>query len=346
MKKKIILALCVALLTACSHHGYEIEGTVDLTSLNEKYVYLHAYGAPEAPPLDSVKVENGKFRMAGTAHMPRLFVLEFNADDVERQLPKIGQDAPYTAVFILENAKLQVVLTVSGSTVSGTPENEVFFALKTALPAYSDNEEKLADAATQYIMQHPGWLSSTKVLHDFRYLLDEDFRRRALQDGGDLFRAAPYMDRMADHLTILEKVGVGKVFTDIELNNPEGNPVKLSDYAGRGKIVLVDFWASWCPPCRADIPHLVQLYAENKDKGFEIVGVSLDRNREDWVKGIQDLGITWPQMSDLKFWQSKGAALYGVNRIPHTVLIDEGGRILAKNLKGEELERILSQILH
>ena len=121
--------------------------------------------------------------------------------------------------------------------------------------------------------------------------------------------------------------------------------VKLSDYAGKGKLVLVDFWASWCGPCRREMPNLVELYKQYKNKNFEIVGVSLDQNGDSWKAAIKQLNITWPQMSDLKYWECEGAQLYAVSSIPHVVLIDGEGTIVARGLHGEELQQKVAELL-
>ena len=107
----------------------------------------------------------------------------------------------------------------------------------------------------------------------------------------------------------------------------------------------MDFWASWCPPCRRDMPNLVAAYKKYKNKGFEIVGISLDSKADAWAKGVKDLNITWTQLSDLQGWKNSGAQLYGVNSIPHTVLVDKDGTIIAKNLHGEEIDAKLQEIL-
>ena len=143
----------------------------------------------------------------------------------------------------------------------------------------------------------------------------------------------------------MKATAVGQKFTDFEMATPDGKPVKLSDYVGKGKVVLIDFWASWCGPCRREMPNLVEAYAQYKNKGFEIVGVSLDQSGEAWKDAIEKLNITWPQMSDLKYWNCEGAQLYAVSSIPHTVLIDGEGTIIARGLHGEELQTKLAEVL-
>ena len=126
-------------------------------------------------------------------------------------------------------------------------------------------------------------------------------------------------------------------YTDISLPGTQGQVVKVSDYVGKNKLVLIDFWASWCAPCRAEMPTVVKAYDLYHKKGLEIVGVSLDQNKDNWVNAIELLGQKWPQMSDLKGWNSKGAELYGIQSIPANVLINEKGEIVARDLRGEAL---------
>ena len=146
-------------------------------------------------------------------------------------------------------------------------------------------------------------------------------------------------------IEIEKKVAVGQKFTDFTLKTPEGKDLKLSDVVAKNKVTLVDFWASWCGPCRAEMPNVVKDYKTFKSKGLGIVGVSLDNDAEAWKKAIKDLGITWEQMSDLKGWQCEGAKLYNVRGIPATVLIAQDGTIIAKDLRGEELTKKLQEVL-
>jgi peroxiredoxin len=137
---------------------------------------------------------------------------------------------------------------------------------------------------------------------------------------------------------------IGQVAPDITMVSPEGNTISLSSL--RGKVVLVDFWASWCGPCRKEMPNVVRAYSKFKNKGFEIFGVSLDQDKGRWVEAIAKDGITWPQVSDLQQWNSPVVKQYGIQGIPYTVLLDKEGKILAKNLRGDDLEKKLAEVLN
>ncbi|WP_299463498.1 TlpA disulfide reductase family protein [uncultured Microscilla sp.] len=152
-----------------------------------------------------------------------------------------------------------------------------------------------------------------------------------------------YVKRLAEYLKSIEKWTVGKPAPEISLPSPAGKVIKLSDL--KGKLVLIDFWASWCKPCRKENPHVVKVYNEYKNRGFEVFGVSLDRNKKDWVKAIKADGLEWLHVSDLKMWNSEAAQTYNVRAIPKTFLIDKQGNILAKDLRGEALkERIAKEL--
>jgi len=149
-----------------------------------------------------------------------------------------------------------------------------------------------------------------------------------------------YTKQLAAKLGQARQVAVGQPAPDIKLSSPEGKEIALSSL--RGKYVLIDFWASWCGPCRKENPNVVRMYQQHKGKNFEIFGVSLDQSKEKWVKAIADDKLTWTHVSDLGGWQSSAAALYKVNSIPATFLIDPKGVIIAKNLRGSALEEKLA----
>lgn len=143
---------------------------------------------------------------------------------------------------------------------------------------------------------------------------------------------------------VLKKVAVGQKAPDFTLNDPQGKPVSLSSKIG-SKLLLVDFWAAWCGPCRAENPNVVKIYKEFNSKGFDILGVSLDKSGADWNKAISYDRLTWTHVSDLQYWNSAAAKLYGVNSIPANFLLDKDGIIIAKNLRGEELSNKVKELL-
>jgi peroxiredoxin len=149
---------------------------------------------------------------------------------------------------------------------------------------------------------------------------------------------------MKAQLEALKVTAIGSEAPDFIQNDVNGNPVKLSSF--RGKYVLLDFWASWCGPCRQENPNVARNYARFKNKNFTVVGVSLDRpdGKSAWLAAIKSDGLDWTQLSDLKFWSNQAAALYSVTSIPQNYLIDPQGKIIAKNLRGEDLDAKLEQL--
>ena len=140
------------------------------------------------------------------------------------------------------------------------------------------------------------------------------------------------------------KAFIGQQFTDLEMADADGNMHKLSEYVGNGRWLFVDMWASWCGPCRGEMPNVVAAYEKFHDKGFDIVGMSLDNKKEPWLKAVEDLKMPWTQLSDLKGWQSIVTEVYKVWSIPDNLLIDPQGKIVARGLRGEGLHAKLAEI--
>ena len=141
-----------------------------------------------------------------------------------------------------------------------------------------------------------------------------------------------------------EKRKPGIQFHELSMKNPADKDVTLSQWVGKGNYVLVDFWASWCGPCRKEMPYVITAYEQFHPKGFEVVGVSFDQKKDAWINAIQQMGMQWPQMSDLKGWKCAASDLYGVSSIPSNVLVDPQGKIVAMDLRGEKLLNKLKEI--
>lgn len=153
-----------------------------------------------------------------------------------------------------------------------------------------------------------------------------------------------YVQDFAQGIEKMRGTTLGQIAPEIALPNPEGEVKKLSDL--RGKVVMIDFWAAWCGPCRRENPNVVKLYNKYNSKGFEVFGVSLDRSKEDWVKAIEKDGLAWTQVSDLSYFNSEAARTYGIEAIPATILLDREGKIIARNLRGQALEDKLAEIFN
>lgn len=373
MKKITYLLAGAALLAACqSQPSYKINVTLPADSriADSTLVYLKIDdGTRMGKILDSAFVANRAFTFEGVADSIQPAFALFMEPNNPR--PVDGFD------FYLESGNLNVTVEGEKYIVSGTPMNDIFTAFqkqmaelqKPVMDAYqamqdttlSEDERKakleafhalrsevgakMEEATKTFIQANIG----NAVGHDFFCNSYDSF---TAEEQDQLLAALPAnlantkaIQRVKTNIEAERKTAVGQKFIDFGMKTPDGKDLKLSDIVSKNKVTLVDFWASWCGPCRAEMPNVVKAYKDFKAKGLEIVGVSLDSDGEAWKQSIKELKMTWPQMSDLKGWQCEGAALYNVRGIPATVLIAQDGTIIAKNLRGEELGNKLTEIL-
>ena len=366
MKKLTYLAITAAALTiaACTgenKNGYVITGSVEGAADGDT-VYLQEANGRELVKIDTAIIRNGTFTFKGQQDSA-----------VNRYLTCQVEDQPLLMDFFLENGKIKVALGKENDSATGTPSNdayqeirekidgigkktnEIFNMLGDTLLTDEQREAKLKEAAQLEAEYSAALKEAVKKnignavgIHLFKRTFYEnsiDENDALLQQIPANFQNDEAIVKIKEMTEKQKRTAVGTKFIDFEMKTPEGKAVKLSDYAGKGKVVLVDFWASWCGPCRREMPNLVEAYAKYKGKKFEIVGVSLDQDAEAWKESIKSLKMTWPQMSDLKLWQNEGAQLYAVNSIPHTVLIDGEGTIIARGLHGDGLAEKLAEII-
>ena len=332
MVKRIIGGLCLALaLTSCNGNkgkvngnGYLING--EISDIRSGMVYLKEYHDKSYTLVDSAEVSGGEFEFRGFAMQTLAYGL---TTDKESNNP---------LVFFLGNEAMKIKMSEANKTlhIEGSPINTLYqeTADKVGKEGFDINEFVAANPASAlapyYIMRNLAWGLDLEQLQTLRSKLDKSL------DGN------MYVKQMEGLIARKEAVQVGKIAPDFTLPDPDGKPVSLKDF--RGKYVLVSFWAGWCPDCRRENPFIVEAYNKYKGKNFTVLGVSLDRNRETWLNTIEQQGLTWTQVSDLKYWQGDVVGLYAIRWVPTGILLDPNGKILNISLNEDELVKNLASV--
>lgn len=373
MKIKLIAAaLLVPGALLAQKQEFSIEGKVG--NVNTPAMAYLMYRQSNKAVMDSASVTNGTFAFKGAVDDPMqgTIVLNYMGSGTR------GKNVHRRPVY-LEAANIKInsedsltTARVSGSKLNAdnddltlalkpsTAKMDAFMADYFALPKekqqdssvragldikYKAIEEEQKAAYIKFIKSHPKSVVSLDALKKFGGSVpDYSVVAPLFESFSKQLKNTPAGKEYADDLAKMKATAVGAIAPDFMQNDTLGNPVKLSSF--RGKYLLVDFWAAWCGPCRAENPNVVKAYASYQQKGFEILGVSLDteKDREKWLKAIQKDGLTWPQVSDLKGWGSEVAQLYVIRAIPQNVLLDPSGKIIAKNLRGEDLQKKLAEL--
>ncbi|MFC2124178.1 thioredoxin-like domain-containing protein [Bacteroidota bacterium] len=313
--------------------------------------------------LDSSQILNGQFKLQGHLAMPEMCYV-FVSDTlspirvfVENSDINIKAKADSTRYAEISGSTIQDELDDYNSKMQDYNDqlsetyNEYLEAVKDKnedkqkeldkkFEEVSDNQK---EAGMAYVKEHSSSLIAPYLTWG---TLVYDLSIKEMEELSNVFDPSMsesiYVKQLNDHITIQKKVSIGQPLTDIVLADTTGDDFALSSL--KGNIILIDFWASWCGPCRRENPNVVGIYNDYNEKGFEILGVSFDEEGEAWKQAIIDDRLNWYHISDLKGWNSKGAELYGVRAIPHTVLIDRNGEIIAKNLRGDELREKIKEL--
>lgn len=359
MKKFGMMAMAALMMAACqSENAYTIVGTFDAAGEGDS-ISLQLVEGRKLVDLQKVPVVNGKFEFKGVA------------DSVQIAAITMG-DA--FCQFFLEPGQIKVDLKLGQMTYAlGTPNNNAYESFMSDMKALEDEYAEIAQNAQNPELSEAQRQEVKELMANFEAKYYQAVKNSIADNVGNDFglynlcnsyyyytpeELAPVLDgylaafptnarllQIKKHNDISLETAVGQQFKDFEMADVEGNMHKLSEYVAANKVTLVDFWASWCGPCRAEMPAVKAAYEEYKAKGFGIVGISLDNNKEAWVAAIKSLGANWAHLSDLKGWQCEGAKLYGVNSIPATVLVAQDGTILARNVRGEAIKEKLAELL-
>lgn len=375
IKRMLLSAFVVLPFMVFAQENYTITGEITNAPNTAKAYLIYSDGAQRK--IDSTSINQGKFTFGGVVSQPGEALLTVDHKGVGMS----QLSSPDLLNLFLEGGEISIKGTDSiyNAVLSGTPLNNDRYKLNSSLAAVTAKEKafrKRFSEATQEEMNSPEFNGRLESQYNALQKEKDDAYinfiktspnsllslRTLLEIAGpmpDVILIEPLLNSLSPELQemapakelrqLLElgkRVMVGAIAPDFTQNDPDGNPVSLSSL--QGKYVLIDFWASWCAPCRQENPNIVAAYEKYKDKGFTVLGVSLDREtgRDSWLKAIKDDELTWTQVSDLKFWNNAVAKEYGIRAIPRNFLLDPTGKIIAANIRGEELHTTLEEFLN
>lgn len=357
MRKKILSLFLFALLAAnvsAQDVNYVITG--DAPAGNDSvYILFNRSGKPDVYP-----IKDDKYQVSGNKPLNTFITVAFKNGG---SIAIVNDRTPVniTSTFSISGSPLNLQFADIQKKLNsyGTKENELFkeyqniqkdkseesqTKIKAIVEQVDQLEQNIHDAVLDYSEKNkndvtPAYILGTNDIYGYSYQ-----QLQELCDQSTGYYSSPMMERVKAQLFSLSKRQPGITYTNLTMQNMEGKTVQLSQWVGKGKYVLVDFWASWCGPCRAEMPNVVNNYKKYHAKNFQIVGVSFDANAGAWKSAVKRLGMTWPQMSDLKGWQNAATKIYGINSIPSNILLNPKGKIIAYDLRGDDLSNKLKEI--
>ncbi len=341
MKKLIVMAAAALMAVGCVNNGYVITGQME--GFEDQTVYLMN---SQRENIDSTQMVAGSFKFEGEVEQPTQLYL--------------ATDHPFAIVYV-EKGEIAVAGSIEEPqtiTVTGTPANNARAEYTEWESAFMESyraatpEEQTAMEEEYYATIREKVAENAANLFGVKLYLSELVYTDAAADMlAQVEKFSPEMQQTEDVTKLKElaeakaKVEVGKPYTEVVQPNMDGEAVALSSVVGEGKYVLLDFWASWCGPCMREVPYLLETYAEYHDKGFEIYGVSFDRDAEAWKKAVESKGMNWIHVSEVNYFDNQAAKDYAVRSIPSNFLIGPDGTIVAVNLRGEEVKAKIAELL-
>lgn len=363
MKKILfpVAAIAFSLAACVSAPKFTIKGTIK--------------GEQEGKQSNNAYLMNGKDTLAQAAITNGKFVLTGNVADITNayltlegtrmRLPVILENADYTVNFDQKNP---METKIEGTANQGiwneymaiqnamrTQQSKLYKEYREAYEAkdtakirllteeYEKSTKEAEEKQDALIARNADTYAAAFITTNNMSRLEAEELKAAFEKLGPNAQASEPGQKIAERLTKLSCVAIGQVAPDFTLNTPEGKP--LSMHSIKGKVKIIDFWASWCGPCRAENPNVVKIYKDFHKKGLEILGVSLDQDKAKWLEAIEKDKLTWNHVSDLKYWGNEAAQLYCVNAIPHMIILDENNVIVAKNLRGDALRAKIAEML-
>ncbi len=372
--KRILIALALATCGGAAAHaqtGYHVtletaNAPTSLTTQAGLSGRIYLFSEDTGVAIDSADYSGKTIQLEGQARLPQIASL---ATD-NRGRNKL-------ALFILDETPLTASLQADGLHLSGSAVNEKWSAVMAGLDKGEEEvgliwqelnrqaqsygspqdmpqslktqgQERLYDAVSRQqkllakaLEENRDNLLPAMLIATRHKQMESGYVERYMETYA--FRDNGILEEVRQNTAAGKRRQAGALFADFTMEDINGTPRRLSDYVGRGQYVLLDFWASWCGPCRAEIPNVREAYSRFHPKGFEIVGVSLDTQKGAWRQATEQLGITWPQLSDLKGWKNEAGQLYGIRSIPFTILFDPDGKVVGTNLRGEALWQALEK---
>ena len=362
MLRKLSLLLLSIAAVGASAQQFNVSGTIK--GHNGKVFFLTPKSDGSRDTLGTVTATNGAFNFSGKAAQPTTIILR--AENTKVSFPVFVESGNYTVVSDVENPN---TYSVAGAGKAQAAWNK-FHKAESDLAQQRDSA-RAALSKVYDINTREGRLQANaelKKYSDAYYTIEDDFlsqndneaaayllamrRSSFVMDGtlpekyemlGQNARKAPFAQWVKPLVDKLQKLTVGNIAPDITLTTPDGE--SLSIYGVKAKVKVLDFWASWCGPCMAEVPNVKRMYDKYHDAGLEIIGISLDEDKDAWTKAINNKELNWQHMSDLKGWKSAGADAYAVQAIPAVYVLDADNKIIGKNLRGEELEEFVGNAL-